>query len=147
MFADNSSFGVLAVLLVLVLAFVEETASRVKRSEIALSWMRDGRTMCASCSRTLGSWMPSTESAVRTRTGMSCVTTASLSLPLPSSGSSRNASVPNGSGCCAEDRNPFADVPLVMVDVRIVRDNTGTPSFLVSRIEADEAFTADFSAR
>lgn len=31
--------------------------------------------------------------------------------------------------------------------VKIVRERTGTPSFLVSRIEADEALRADFKAQ
>lgn len=38
-------------------------------------------------------------------------------------------------------------MPLPIVDVRIVRERTGTPSFFVRRIEADVAFIADLSAR
>ena len=44
-------------------------------------------------------------------------------------------------------RNPFALFPLLVVFVMMVRERTGTPSFLVSRMEAEEAFMADLRAR
>lgn len=94
-FAANSSFGMF-----LVLVEVEEVdkASLVNRSDMAFNWMSDGRITCASGSRTRGSWIPSTLSAVNTLTGISCVTIVSLSLPPPAfKSSSLKALSPNGS--------------------------------------------------
>jgi hypothetical protein len=145
--AANSSFGTaLLELPLLAVLVVVAIASFVKRSEIALSWMRDGRMMCASGSLTRGSWIPSTLTAVKTRIGMSCVTTVSLSLAFASRLSSRNALSPNGSAL-APFKNPFALFPLLIVFVMIVRERTGIPSFFVSRMEADVAWMADFRAR
>lgn len=55
--ADSSSFGVLAEVPERVAAapVAVAIASFVKRSEMALSWISDGKTICASGSRTRGS--------------------------------------------------------------------------------------------
>lgn len=53
---------------------------------------------------------------------------------------------PNGSEF-APFKNPFALFPLLIVFVMIVSERTGTPSFFVSRIDADVALIADFNAR
>jgi hypothetical protein len=143
--AANSSLGVLFDVPDLVAPVLVAIASLLKRSEIAFSWMREGRTIYASGSLTFGSWIPSTLSACKTRTGISCVTIASLSRPA-SRFSSWNALSPNGSWF-APFRNPFALLPLLMVFVMIVRERTGAPSFLVRRMDADDALIADLRAR
>lgn len=146
MFAANSSFGV-GPLEARGLEELVDRASLVKRSEIAFNWIKDGRIICASGSFVLGSWIPSTLSAVNTRIGISCVTIVSRSrLCRASRDSSRKALSPNGS-CAWLGRKPFAVCPEDMVLVMIVRERTGCPSFFVRRMEAEEAFRADLRAR
>lgn len=58
---------------------VGERASLVRCSEMALSCRRGGSMMCTSGSRHVGSWIWETVSAVRTATGIDCVTVVSLS--------------------------------------------------------------------
>lgn len=60
------------------------SASRVKRSLIARTWLSGGSMMCTSGSRHRGSWIPSTTCGDSTRIGTSCVMMVSRSRDGPS---------------------------------------------------------------
>lgn len=84
-------------------AVVGESASFVKRSEMALSCRRGGSMICTSGSRHDGSWICATVAAARTATGMDCVIVVSRSCwkwksPCRADGSANSSSSSSGPG-------------------------------------------------
>ncbi|PHH84584.1 hypothetical protein CDD83_1699 [Cordyceps sp. RAO-2017] len=123
-------------------AGAEARASLVKRSEMALSCSSGGSWMWTSGSRTLGCMIISTVSGCRTRTGMSCVMILSCSRRSDVSTTCSGRSTSSSSSAGARAAGPDAAVVVVMV-----MDSIGSPSFFVSRSDAEMLLSADRSAR
>ena len=127
----------------------------MKRSEMDLSWRRPGSRMCTSGSRQLGSWMPSTVTALRTRTATSWVIVVSREAPplKPPSSVKVSSEPPLRLGADGKVRPStprlVAGLPELVrgVLVMMVRERRGTLSFLVRRRDADVAFWAERRAR
>ena len=132
-----------------------DSASFVKRSDIALTWRRGGSIMWTSGWGHCGSWIEATVAAASTMTGMSCVIVVSRSRgKKPAAfGSPKDSFALESSGKGA--LSWFRVVVVMEVggreDVRllviIVSERRGTLSFFVRRIEADEASSAERRAR
>lgn len=133
-----------------------ESASLVKRSDMALSWRRDGSMMCTSGWGHWGSCMLATVAAARTMTGISCVMFVSRSCgKKPGCGSPKESLLVNTSSP-AKGALSGSRVVVVMdvggrVEVRllvmIVRESRGMLSFFVKRMEAEDAVKAERRAR
>ena len=131
-------------------------ASLVKRSDMALSWRREGRMMWTSGWGHWGSWMLATVAAARTMTGMSCVMVVSRSRGKKLGFASPKASLvmsalSSGKGSFSGFRVVVAMVVVGREEARLlvtmVRESNGILSFFVKRIEAEEALRADRRAR
>ena len=119
----------------------------------------DGSSMCTSGSRQRGSCIPSTWTADSTRIGMSCVIVVSRCIAPPklyeylSTASSPSFTAPFPSsktpGTLEKERlsKPARPELVAWVFVSMVRERRGLESFLVRRIEAEEADWAERSAR
>ena len=133
-----------------------ERASLVKRSDMALSWRSDGSMMWTSGWGHWGSWIEATVAAARTMTGISCSIDVSRSCgksrgfgspkesllllaSLTGKGASSGFEVQVGMDVGGRD-----DLRLL---VMMVRMSSGTLSFFVKRMEAEEAVRAERRAR
>ena len=133
-----------------------ERASLVKRSDMALSWSRDGSMMCTSGWGHWGSCILATISGARTTTGMSCVMVVSRSCGKKAGLGSPKESLSVGASSTAKGALSGSRV-VVVIDVGgrvavkflviMVRERRGTLSFLVKRMEAEEAESAERRAR
>ena len=131
-------------------------ASLVKRSDMALSWSRDGSMMWTSGWGHWGSCILATVSAARTMTGMSCVMVVSRSCGkkpgsrspkerlLAFASSKSKAALSGPRVVVVMDVGGLEEVRLL---VMIVRESSGMLSFFVRRIEAEEALRAERRAR
>lgn len=140
----------------LLVAVEVESASLVKRSDMAFSWTRDGSIMCTSGCGHWGSCILATVAAASTMTGMSCVMVVSRSwAEKPGSGSPKESWLTCASSWAKGALSGFRVVVVIdlggSVEVRllviIVRESKGMLSFLVRRMEADEALRAERRAR
>lgn len=136
MLAAMSNLVLVAAVAAPVLAPVK--ASLVNLSLMLLSCISGGRMMWTSGSRVWGSWRPETVSGASTRTGTSWVMMVSLWLPKWSLNMGSSLRFPPAGN---------AECELVAEVVEMVRASKGILSFLVSRIWAEVAFSADLRAR
>lgn len=133
-----------------------ERASLVKRSDMALSWRSDGSMMWTSGWGHWGSWIDATVAAARTMTGISCSIVVSRSCGKnPGFGSPKESLLLLASSTGKGALSGFKVVVVMDVGgreelkllVMIVRMSSGTLSFFVKRMEAEEAVRAERRAR
>ena len=131
-------------------------ANLVKRSDMAFSWRSEGRMMWTSGWGHCGSWMLATVAAARTITGMSCVMVVSRSWGKKVGFASPKESVLVSalslgkgafSGFAVVVAMEFWGRAELRLLVTMVRESKGMLSFLVKRMEAEEALRADRRAR
>ena len=133
-----------------------DRASFVKRSDMAFSWSREGSMMWTSGWGHWGSWILATVAAARTMTGISCVIVVSRSWGKKGGfGSPEESLLVEASSAGKGAFSGFEVVVVIDVEgrdegrllVMMVRERSGMLSFLVKRMEAEEAVRAERRAR
>lgn len=128
----------------------------MKRSDMALSWSRDGSMMWTSGWGHCGSCILATVAAARTMTGISCVMVVSRSCGKKLLLGSPKVSLLAEASSTAKGALSESKVVVVMAVggleearllVMIVKMSSGMLSFLVKRMEAEEAVRAERRAR